>query len=178
LGDGLSVWVTISDVWVDVLKHVKSSLVDSKENGVVNLSKSEESQDSLGSWVNVVNTSNSDNKENLGFSWNQEGVAGSGLSSLLNQLNLSVSLSFNVTLSSLGILSLLSLTLSLSLSTELSSLGLLSSNSLALLLEVFRDDSFSSGGSSGGSWLSVSSRLSGTLLFDVHLKNISCLLSI
>jgi len=81
LGDGLSVRVTVGDVRVDVLKHVKSGLVNSNESGVVNLSKSEESEDSLGSGVDVVDTSDSDDEEKLGFSRDKEGVAGSGLSS-------------------------------------------------------------------------------------------------
>jgi len=81
LGDGLSVRVTVGDIRVDVLKHVKGGLVYSNESGVVDLSKSEESEDSLRSGVDVVDTSDSDNKEKLGFSRDKEGVAGSGLSS-------------------------------------------------------------------------------------------------
>ena len=72
LGDGLSVWVTIvkvtfrtlnfqmflpiGDIRVNMLKHVAGGLVDSDEGSVVDLSESEESQDSLDSWSEAVNT--------------------------------------------------------------------------------------------------------------------------
>jgi len=68
----------------------------------VDLSKSEESQDSLDSWAEAVNTSNSNSQEELSLSRNEEGAASSCLSSLLDELEESLSVSFNIALSSLG----------------------------------------------------------------------------
>ena len=42
LGDGLSGWVAVGNEWLDHLDHVPGSLVQFDENGVVELSQSEE----------------------------------------------------------------------------------------------------------------------------------------
>jgi hypothetical protein len=54
--DGLSSGVSKSDEGEDLLEHVKGSLVDSEEGTVVELSESEQSQDSLDFRVELVNT--------------------------------------------------------------------------------------------------------------------------
>ena len=54
--DGLSSGISESDEGEDLLEHVKGSLVDSEESSVVELSESEQSQDSLDFRVELVNT--------------------------------------------------------------------------------------------------------------------------
>lgn len=48
--------IPVSDIRVDMLEHIESSLVDSDESGIVDLSESEESEDSLDSWGKAVDT--------------------------------------------------------------------------------------------------------------------------
>jgi len=54
--DGLSSGVSKSDEGEDLLEHVKGGLVDSEEGTVVELSESEQSQDSLDFRVKLVDT--------------------------------------------------------------------------------------------------------------------------
>ena len=56
LGDGLSGWVTIGDEWLDHLDHVPCGFVKLNEDGVVNLSQSEELQDFLWLWGKLSDT--------------------------------------------------------------------------------------------------------------------------
>jgi len=83
--DGLSSGVTISNIRLDLLKHVEGSSVDSDEGGIIDLSESEESQDLLGLRGKMVNTSNSYNKSNLGFSRDIESTFSSSFSSEINK---------------------------------------------------------------------------------------------
>jgi len=56
LRDGLSGWITISDEWFDHLDHVNGGFVQFDENGVVQLSQSEELQDFLWLWGKLSDT--------------------------------------------------------------------------------------------------------------------------
>ena len=56
LGDGLSGWVTIGDEWLDHLDHVPCGFVKLDENGVVQLSQSEELEDFLWLWCKLSDT--------------------------------------------------------------------------------------------------------------------------
>ena len=56
LGDGLSGWVTEGDVWLDDSDHVPGGLVELDEHAIVQLSKSQELQDLLWLWSELVDT--------------------------------------------------------------------------------------------------------------------------
>ncbi len=60
--DGFSGWVSEGDVWLDSSQQVGGSLVYSDENSVVDLSQSQQSEDSDWLGIKFVNTSDSDNK--------------------------------------------------------------------------------------------------------------------
>ena len=61
LGNGASSWVSVSDVWLDSSQQSGSGLVDSYEDGVVDLSESEQLKDLLLLWCNGIDTLSSDN---------------------------------------------------------------------------------------------------------------------
>jgi len=134
----------ISDIRVDVLKHVECRLVHSDESSVVNLSESEKSQNSNNSWVEAIDTSDSDGQEELAFGWDEERVVGSCLSSLLDEFLESFSVSLDVAFSSLGDFFSLLLGLSLSGGSVLGEVLLTFMISLLLLEVVFWDVSLSS----------------------------------
>jgi len=83
--DGLKVGVSVSDVRLNKLEHVKSSLVQSKEGGIVDLSQSEELKDLSGLRVKSVDTSNSNNNSELRFGLKEEVSVSSGSSSKSDQ---------------------------------------------------------------------------------------------
>jgi len=83
LGNGLSVWNSVSDPWLNNSKHVHGGLVVLEEDGVVNLEKSQKSENFLWLRGESVNTLNSDNKENCWFSWNVDGTLFLGLYELI-----------------------------------------------------------------------------------------------
>lgn len=64
--DGLCGWVSVGDVRLDFSEHVSGSLVDLDEDGVVELSQSEELQDLSDGWVQVVDTKNVLVRQGLG----------------------------------------------------------------------------------------------------------------
>jgi hypothetical protein len=97
--DCLSIWVSVGDKRFNSLKHVKSGLVDSDEGSVVQLSQSEQSEDFLNSWVDVVDTLDSDNESNFGFWGDIEVSSVSCESFLLNEGLLSFDFSIVVFLS-------------------------------------------------------------------------------
>ncbi len=68
LSDCLSGWVTEGNVWLNSSQKVDCRLVDSDESAVVQLSESQESEDSDRSGVEFINTSNSDDESQSGFS--------------------------------------------------------------------------------------------------------------
>ena len=56
LGDGLSGWIAVSDEWLDHLDHVPCGFVKFNEDGIVNLSQSEELLDFLWLWGKLSDT--------------------------------------------------------------------------------------------------------------------------
>ena len=56
LGNGLSGWITEGDVWLDDSDHVPGSLVELDEHTVVQLSESEELEDLLWLWSELIDT--------------------------------------------------------------------------------------------------------------------------
>jgi hypothetical protein len=69
--NGLSSWVSVSDEWLNSSDHGHGSFVDSNENGVVKLSKSQKLHDLLALWAQLVDTSGSDDNSNLGLFFNE-----------------------------------------------------------------------------------------------------------
>jgi len=70
--DGLLGWVAPSDEWIADSKHLDAGLVESDEDGVSDLSKSEELKGLLGLWRELVDTSDSNDEGELGLVWNVE----------------------------------------------------------------------------------------------------------
>ena len=56
LGDSLSGWITVGNEWLDHLDHVPCGFVKLDENGVVQLSQSEELEDFLWLWGKLSDT--------------------------------------------------------------------------------------------------------------------------
>ena len=56
LGDSLSGWITVGNEWLDHLDHVPCGFVKLDENGVVQLSQSEELEDFLWLWCKLSDT--------------------------------------------------------------------------------------------------------------------------
>jgi len=54
--DSLSGWITVGNEWLNHLDHVPCGLVEFDENGVVQLSQSEELQDFLWLWCKLSDT--------------------------------------------------------------------------------------------------------------------------
>jgi len=80
VGDSVSGGVSESDKRLDLLDHVKSSSVDSDEDGIVDLSESEQLEDLFGLRSHMVDTSDSDHKDDSRFSGDVERTGSSGLS--------------------------------------------------------------------------------------------------
>ena len=138
--DGLSRWVSISDEWLNHLDHVPCGFVKLDENGVVQLSQSEELKDFLWLWGKLSDTSNSDNKSNFWFTFDEEGSSGFSVSLGLDKSGIS-SLILVVVLFSVGISDLSgSSSLSLSSSSALFECGESFSISSLLLKNVFWDN--------------------------------------
>ena len=99
LGDVLSGWVAESDEWLDDLDHVPGGLVELDEDAVVELSKSEELQDLLWLWSELVDTLDSNQESNLSLALNQEGSLLLALSLLVDELLIGGSILLGVLLS-------------------------------------------------------------------------------
>ena len=56
LGDSLSGWITVGNEWLDHLDHVPCGFVKLNEDGIVQLSQSEELQDFLWLWGKLSDT--------------------------------------------------------------------------------------------------------------------------
>lgn len=56
LGDSLSGWITVGNEWLDHLDHVPCGFVKLNEDGIVQLSQSEELQDFLWLWCKLSDT--------------------------------------------------------------------------------------------------------------------------
>ncbi len=68
--DGLQVGVTISNIRLDQLKHLRGSLVKTNKNTVVDLQKTEQLKNLTGLGSNVVDTTDTDNENKLLLSGN------------------------------------------------------------------------------------------------------------
>ena len=125
--DGLVVWVSPSNVWLDDAEKWKSSLVQLDEDSVVDLTKTEDLE-SLKTkilvyfnfkriiylswlWMELVDTANSDHEGDLVLSWDVEVSLGLSLALESESFLLSVSVLLNVLLSTLEVLGLLLLVL-------------------------------------------------------------------
>jgi hypothetical protein len=69
LADGLEVWVTVGDPWLDDLEHLKGGLGHADEDTVVDLKKTEELEDLAWLRGDLVDTLDTDNEDQLGLSW-------------------------------------------------------------------------------------------------------------
>jgi len=118
LGEGVSSGISECDIRFDLLDHVKGGSVNSDQNGLVDLSESEQLEDLFGTGSHIVDTSDSDHKDDSGFSWNIEGSSSSGFSLLINEVLLFSNVFLVVSFTSLGIFSSLGLGLFLSLGKE------------------------------------------------------------
>jgi len=116
--DGVLGGITVSNKRLDLLDHVKSSSVDSDEDSIMYLSKSEQLKDLSDLGSKVVNTSDSDHKDDLRFSGNVERTFSSSLSLKVNDVLLFLSKLLRISFSSLGVFSSLSFLGFLSLSKE------------------------------------------------------------
>ena len=78
VGDGLEGGGTISDVGLDATEHSHGSVVDTEEDTVVELAKTQELEDLLGLGSHSHDTSDTDDKEDLSFGFDVEvtGVLG------------------------------------------------------------------------------------------------------
>lgn len=70
--DGLEVWFTVGDVWLDHLEHLLGGSVDLDEDTRVDLEKTEELHDLTWLWSNVGNTTKTDGKVDLCLRLNVE----------------------------------------------------------------------------------------------------------
>jgi len=107
--DGVSSGISEGDIRFDLLDHVKSSSVNSDEDTVVDLSKSEQLEDLSDLRSQIVNTSDSDHKDDSRFSGNVERTGSSSLSSELDTFSLFSDEFLVVSFGSLGVFSSLSL---------------------------------------------------------------------
>lgn len=137
--DGLLRRITVSDVGLNSSQHVDGGLVQSDQDGIMELSKSQELQDLSDNGSQTVDTSNSDNQSDLSLSGDEKGRLLLGLSDGFDSMSLSVGVDLGVLLGSLGSLSLVGL-------FGLSSLGVVGISLLVelgvsgdLLLNVLRD---------------------------------------
>jgi len=111
VGDSVSGGESESDIRFDLLDHVKSSSVNSDEDTIVDLSKTEQLEDLFGLGSQVVNTSDSDHKDDLRFSGDVERTSSSGFSSKLDTFSLFSNEFLVMSFGSLGVFSSLGLSL-------------------------------------------------------------------
>jgi len=65
LTDGLEVGVSVSNPWLNDLKHFEGGLGHADKDTVVDLEETEKLKDLAGLWCNLVNTLNTDNEDQL-----------------------------------------------------------------------------------------------------------------
>lgn len=137
--DGGDRGISVGDIWFDLSEHVGGGLVDTDEGGVVDLSDSQETEDSDDVWVQFSGSSDSDDSVDLWLVWDVErsGSLGSSLG-----INILFNLSLILLLVGLGLLDPAfskNLDLSSSSSSQLISLSLQFGISGGSLLVVFRN---------------------------------------
>jgi hypothetical protein len=91
LTNGLEVWISVGDPWLDNLQHLKGSLGHADKDTIVDLEKAKELEDLSWFWGNLVNTRiglmyvhfssahaclplDTDNENQFLLSWNVEGA--------------------------------------------------------------------------------------------------------
>jgi len=83
--DGLLGWVAPRDEWITDSKHLDAGLVESDEDGVSDLSESEELEGLLWLWRELVDTSDSDDEGELWLVWHVEVAVLLGNSGVVNE---------------------------------------------------------------------------------------------
>ena len=116
LADGLEVGVTVGDVGLDQTEHLHGGLVQAHEDGVVDLAQAEELEGLLHLGGGLVDTANTDNNGQTTLGLSEQMTLSAGLSSLVDQISLHLSVLLLVLLSALD---------------HLLSLGLLSGNDIS-----------------------------------------------
>jgi len=101
LADRLEVGLTVSNPWLNDLQHLRGSLVDTNEDTVVDLEKTEELQDLARLRCNLVDTLDTNNEDELGLILNEEVTLLLGLTGEGDLLTLSITVLLDVRLSTL-----------------------------------------------------------------------------
>ena len=119
LADGLQVWETVGDPWLDNLQHLEGGLGHANKDTVVDLEKTEKLEDLAWLWGDLVDTEemlvearwvfrigvniplDTDNEDKLVLGWNVVGTILLGETSKTDLLALSIAVLLNVLLSTL-----------------------------------------------------------------------------
>lgn len=101
LADGLEVWVSVSDPWLDDLEHLEGGLGHADKDTIVDLEETEKLQDLAWLWGDLVDTLDTDDEDELGLVWDVEGSLGLGDTSEADLLALLVTVLLDVLLSTL-----------------------------------------------------------------------------
>ncbi len=102
VSNGFHRWISPSNVWFSNSEQVQSSLVQSNENSVVNLSQSQQLQNFSNFWNSFFHTTNSDDKSKLCFWFDEEVSVGHGSLSQFFKVSLLSLVFLSIFLSSLG----------------------------------------------------------------------------
>ena len=86
--DSLEVGVTVSDVGLNETEHLAGSLVQTDKDSIVDLTKTEKSEDLLDLGGDLVDTTNTDNNSKTAFTFNEEVTVVVSFSSLGNEVSL------------------------------------------------------------------------------------------
>lgn len=86
--DSLEVGVTVSDVGLNETEHLAGSLVQTDKDSIVDLTKTEKSEDLLHLGRNLVDTANTDHNGKTAFTFNEEVTVVVSFSSLGNEVSL------------------------------------------------------------------------------------------
>jgi len=101
LADGLQVGVTVGNVWLDDLQHLRSGLGEADEDTRVDLDQTEKLEGLALLWVDLVDTLDTDNKDELWLLRNVVGALSLGGAREADLLTLLVAVLLDVLLSTL-----------------------------------------------------------------------------
>lgn len=101
LADGLQVWITVGDPWLDNLEHLKGGLGHANEDTVVDLKETEELEDLAWLWSDLVDTLDTDDEDELLLSWDVVRTILLGKAGKTDLLALSIAILLDVLLSTL-----------------------------------------------------------------------------
>lgn len=101
LANGLEVWVTVSNPWLDNLQHLESGLGHANKDTVVDLKETEKLEDLAWLWCDLVDTLDADNEDELGLIRHVEGALRLGDTSETDLLTLCIAILLNVLLGTL-----------------------------------------------------------------------------